>query len=796
MFVRDLRLASRMWWNNRGVATVATLTIALAVGASVAVFSVVHAVLLEPLPMAGQDRLVKLWKEDVQRDFDDIPVLYPEYEQWRDHNQVFDGIAAIIAEGTWPLTFRDGGEPSMIEATHVSPGFFEMLGVGGGGGRLFLPEDGTPESPRVALLSHDAWQRRFGGDPDVLGRSVEIHNRETTIVGVVAAGFDYPEGVELYLPVRGENWLELDAIGRLKEGMTLEQAHEDISLISERHASDKWEYLKSQTVVARPLVETIVGEVSTALWVMLGTVGFLLAIACANVANLLLVKAGGRRQQLSIRAALGASRQQLVRQLSIENLLLALAGGGLGVLVAWGSLKLLPILNPGAVPRSAEIGIDPAVLGFALLVILATAAAFGLVPAMKASSVRLASSIQGGGRGSSQGASDHRMMGRLVVVEVGLALVLLIGAGLLARSFARLQQLEPGFDAESLLSVKMALLGQDYRGTLRLDFYDRLVPEIEALPEVAAATPVLTRPFAMHKGYDMGFVLEGQSPDEVEANPWVNYEAVAPNYFEAMGIALLRGRGITAQDDQDAPPVTVVNEAMAERFWPGQEAIGKRLRPAAPDAPWVTVVGVSANVRYRDLTRVRPGIHIPFRQSIFMPQYLMIRANGDPASAVAPVRRRIREMEPNVPLDDMETISSLMSERLSTPRFNTLLLAALAGMALLIAVIGIYGVMGSLVAFRGREFGVRITFGARPRDILSNVLVRGLVLAGAGVALGLAGALILTRVLGSLLFEVSTVDLATFASVSVLLLAAALLAAYVPARRATRVDPVVVLREE
>ncbi|HEV3471346.1 MAG TPA: ABC transporter permease [Pyrinomonadaceae bacterium] len=808
MFVdvwQDLRYGVRTLLKNPGFTAVAVVALALGIGANTAIFSVVNAVLLRPLPYRDPDRLVMVWEDNTKGGYPRNTPAAANFLDWREQSRVFEGMAAI-ANQSFALT--GAGEPERIDGRRVSASLFPLLGVEPLLGRVFLPEEDQPGAGRAVILSHGLWQRRFGSDPNITGKALTLNGESHTVVGVMPAHFRFPAREdELWVPIaftneqaanRGTHYLQV--VARLRPGVTVEQAQAEMSAIAARLQE---QYPSQNTGVGAavvPLHEQLVGDIRPALLILLGAVGFVLLVACANVANLLLARAAARHKEIAVRVALGASRMRLIRQFLTESLLLAAVGGLAGLLLSLWGVNLLRAFIPESISQVGAVSIDAKVLGFTLLVSLLTGLIFGLAPATQASNFNLNETLKEGGRDSSAGSRGNRIRAVLVVAEVAVSLVLLIGAGLLINSFLRLRSVDPGFRADNLLTMRIVLPELKYPDQARrAAFYAEALRRIEALPGVESAAVTNWIPL-VRQGDSNSFTVEGQPDPGPGRSPSVATRVVSPRYFDTMGIQLLRGRQFGEQDRADSPPVVIVSEAMARRSWPGADPVGKRMKMGGynSDAPWMEVVGVVKDVRQFELTaEPRPQIYLHYEQpAFFRPSNLVVRTGADPLGLAATVRKTVWEIDKDQPVSNISTMEDVLSESISRQRFSMLLLGIFAGVALVLAAVGIYGVMSYSVAQRTHEIGIRMALGAQAADVLKLTVGQGLRLVLVGVAIGLAAAFALTRLMESLLYGVSATDPATLVTISLVLITVALLASYVPARRATKVDPLTALRYE
>lgn len=806
--LQDLRYGIRVILSSPGVSVVAVLALALGVGANTAIFSVVNAVLLRPLPYPHPEQLVSLYGTDYKRGNARDSESFLDYRDLRDQNHVFSNLAAF--SGANGIITGNGQEPEQLDAASVTANIFATLGVNPALGRTFTPAEEEPKSNPVAVISHSLWQRRFGSDPSIIGREITLDSSGVTVVGVMPAGFTSLPGLikaDIYLPIYVNQELYeqraaryLVVIGRLKEGVTLSQAQAELSTIVGRLEQLYPEMDTGRGVRLIKLSDDLVAHVRPTLLMMLGAVGFVLLIACANVANLLLGRATRRARELAIRTALGASRWRLVRQLLTESVLLSLIGGGLGLLLTLWCVDLLIAAIPAELPRMSEISIDRRVLFFTLALSVATGFVFGLVPALSASRSNLNEMLKEGGRSATEGGRRHLMRSALVVTEIALSLLLLIGAGLFLKSFAQLTRIDPGFRPDRVLTASVSLPEGKYdEDAGQAEFFQRALERISALPGVDRAGAIFPLPLG-GDDVDGSFAVEGRPGPSRGESPIAEFFIASPGYFQTMGIPLRGGRVLSETDNAVAPKVLVINETLARRFFPAENPIGKRLTIATIKARQVSceIIGVVGDVRERQLDLPpQPQYYVSYLQFPMSGMSLVARAaSGDPTNLVSSLRAGVRSVDSDQPIAEVKTMNQLMAEAVARQRFSALLLSLFSLIALVLAAVGTFSVMSFSVAQRTHEIGIRMALGAQVRDVLRMIVGQGLILASIGIAVGVLGAVALTRVLADLLFNVSATDPLIFIGVSALLFVVSLVACYLPARRAARVDPTIALRYE
>lgn len=806
------RHALRQLLRRPGFAVVAVATLALGIGANTAIFSVVNTVLLRPLPYAQPERVVAVWNSFDGRE--DYSLSAPELIDYRREIRSFEHLAAYeVTEAN----LTGDGPPERLSIALVTANLFSALGVDAAVGRTFVADEDVPGRDDVVVLGHGLWQRRFGGDPSVVGRTMRLDGRSRRVVGVMPSTFRLPHDFEaenatqLWVPLAldlddlgGRGYHGLDAVARLRPGASLAEANAELRVVAQRWVDEGITDIEDFTTFAVPVEEEVVGEVRPALLVLFGAVGFILLIACANVANLLLVRGDERQKEIAVRAALGSGRRRIIGQLLAESILLAVLGGALGLILGYLGMEALVALDPPSIPRTSELGLDARVLAFTAVASLLTALLFGMVPALQASRPNLTLPLKEGAGGGTVNRRRQHFRRGLVIGEVALSVVLVVGAGLMIRSFWELRQIELGFRPESVLTMQLTLPAADYSETAGVTaFYRQLTERVDALPGVASAGAAALLPL-LHTVGDWGIDIEGrvEEPDE----NLVGYpQIVTPGYFETMGVRRVGGRFLAETDRADAVPVAVISRTMAETYWPGETAIGKRFRISREenDGPWFTVAGVAGDVRRNAVAdEPLPTMYFPHAQfalavgSTTAAMTLVLETASDPLAMVDAVREVVRSMDPILPISGVRSMEQVVNAALAEPRFIMLLLAIFAGVALTLGAIGIYGVVGYAVNRRTHEIGIRMALGAASGDVRRLVVGQGAMLAAIGVVLGSALALATTRALTGLLYGVSPADPATYVAVALLLGLVAVFASYVPARRATKIDPMRALRTE
>jgi len=797
--LQDLRYSCRLMLKKPGFTLVVVIALSLGIGANTAIFSVVNAVLLRPLPYRKPDRLVRVWEKDErssQPGSDQSSVSPANFIDWRNQSQTLAEMAAF-GVGSVALAGRD--EPEQVSASNASATLFPLLGVEPMLGRIFIPEEEQPGHNTVVLIGHSLWQRRFGSDANLVGQTLMLDNRTFTVVGIMPPGFEFPKDTELWTPLafnagqeatRGAHFLEV--IARIKPSVMLPQVRAEMDTIARQL---QLQYPATNTgfgVTVIKLLDQEVGNIRPALFVLLGAVGFVLLIACANVANLLLARATTRQHEIAVRLALGANRLRIIRQLLTESVLLAVLGGSLGLLLSmWGTSALLK-LGPSNIPRLNEVRLDARMLAFTLAISVLTGVIFGLVPAFQSSKPDVNEALKEGGRKSTGGIKQNRMRRLLIVSEIALAMVVLVGAGLMIKGFLRLLEVDSGLNPKNVLAMKVKLhSGYDPQRTRA--FYRQLIERIEAIPgvEVAGATTML--PLAGDNRI-YGFRKEGESPETLAEK--ANFRAVTTNYFHAIGISLVRGREFTETDTDGKPLALMINESMARRFWPDEDPLGKRVTIRNGPLPH-EIVGVVKDVKHFGLDKTtEPEMYVPHAQFPAGAMAVVVHTTTDPLRLVSAIQNQVPALDKNQPITSIKTMEQIIADSLSPQRFTMLLLSFFAGIALILVVVGIYGVMACTVSQRTREIGIRMSLGAQASDVFRMIMRQALVLTLIGIGLGLAAALAVTRVMSSLLYGVNANDATTFIGISLILVMVALAASYLPARNGAKVDPMVAMRHE
>lgn len=801
--LQDIRLGLRILARNRAVTALSSIALALGIGGSTLIFSVVYAVLLKPLPVDDPDRLVWIWANRPGRDLAYAFTAYSTYAEWKAGTPSFESMSAYAPHST---TLLIGNDPERVDVLRVNATFFPMLGINPVVGRNFLTEEDQPGAPRVAILSYGLWERRFGRDTSVIGSSINLDGRSVAVTGVLPRGFAFGAVVsslpnrtaDIYVPIAhstargtpGNPSPSVGAYARLKPGVPLERAQAEIDAVSQR-LETAYADMKGFGAQVWRMRDFAVRDVRLSLLVLLGAVGLVLLIACANVANLLLVRASVRQREIALRTALGAGRWLILRQLLTESVLLSICGGAAGLLLAAAGARLLALHGPERIPFLREVSLDGRVFAFAILISLLTGILFGIAPAFAAFRTHLSQALKNGSIAAGESRSRNRFRGALVVIEVAIAMLLTIGATLTMRTLLRLQATNPGFDADGVLTASVSLPVTKYaKPEQRFDFYGRVLDRVNAMPGVQTASMVSLIPFG---GSNTGrnFLIEGQPPPRPEDTPVFWRRIIDPHYFGVMRIPLIRGREFSSQD-AGTPRVAIINETMARRYWPDTDPLGKRF---GSGPYWLTVVGIVGDVKFTSLTKAaEPEFYEPYRQASLPDMILTVRTLSDPQRLAPALREAVLEIDPTQPISRIIPMAQYVSDAVGTPRLSALLLAAFGTTALLLAAVGIYGVISFSVMQRTREIGVRIALGAAGRNVMWAVVGQAVVLASVGIAVGISSALALNSIMQRMLFDITATEPSAYLAVSALLMAIAALAAYVPAQRATRIDPSVALR--
>jgi predicted permease len=796
---QDLKYTFRMLWKEKAFAAIAIITLALGIGANTAIFSVINAVLFRPLPYREPARLVTVLHEGSN------PVAPANFLDWRAQNHVFESMAAAQI---WEPTLTGKDQPEQLHALQMTADMFSVLGVNAIAGRTFNTGEDQPGNEHVVVLSHRFWQRRFNADKNIIGQRLTLNGEGYTIIGVMPEDFQFAP----FWATRAEIWTPLNlasrindrrgqslrVFARLKPGVTHEQAQSEMDAINNRLAADYPKENKGLVTSVDSLHEKVVGKSRTALLILFGAVGFVLLIACANVANLMMARATARRKEIAVRAALGASRSRIARQLLTESVMLSLVGGVLGLLLAMWGIEALKMLGPANLPRLNNIGLDYYVLGFTLGLSVLTGMLFGLAPVFQTRRVDLNETLKEGGRRASDGGSRASVRRLLVISEMGLALMLLISGGLMIRSFLRLLYIEPGFNPRQVLTMTVSLAGSEHSTEAkRAAFFNELMGRVESIPGVQSASAINHLPLGGDI-WNLGFTIEGRPAPQPGESQSAVYRIVRPRYFQTMGVTLIKGRDFTERDNDAAPGVVIINEAFARRYFQGEEPLGKRINVSNDSRNPREIVGVIMDAKQSDLTLApRPETYLPHMQAASPRSLtLVIRSSSDMGALAQAVQQEVWTIDKNLPVSEIRTMEDVVAESIGQQRFNMILLSLFACVALVLAAVGVYGVMSYSVTQRTHEIGIRMALGASARDVLRMVVKQGMTLALLGVGLGLIGAFALTRLMSGLLFDISPTDSLTFTVIPIVLTGVALVACYIPARRATRVDPMIVLRYE
>lgn len=805
--VQDLTYAAKALRGNPTYSIAAVATLGIALAATTTMFSVVTAVVLRPLPVRAQESVVVVWAKHLRRDFPHVPFSHREFRLARERSRTLGRVAALDYFGSSSAMMNEGDAAVPVQATRVTGDFFGVLGVVPALGRALQAGDDVQGATPVIVISYGLWQRSFGGDAGVLGQSVRLLGTHMSIVGVMPRGFDYPRDAEVWVPllplypggVDDEPNVELDIIGRLASGVKVEQVSRELHAVLSQENSEQAEIFREYALVTHTLPDLIFGRVRNILLALMAAVMLLLLLACTNVASLLLVRSMDRQRELAIRVALGASQARIASHLIAESVLLAIAGGVLGLLTTMGILRTIVALAPPDVPRIDEVSVDGLVLAFTAGVLVAVTVGVSLAPGIQVARLSFATILPINALRAS--GTRRRLLRRVLVAgQVAVASVVLVGTGLVTRSLINLLRVDLGFQAEQLAVVRLINpfrlfeVPERYFGSL-----DQVSERLKGTPGIVSASPALMEPLAGEGGFDVVASLPGQDEQEAAVNPYLNFEAVGPNYFATIGAPIRRGRGFSAGDAPGGLPVIVVNEATARALWPGRDPIGKRLGlpfPGVKNTLW-TVIGVVTDSRYRNLAAVQPSLYVSLTQfHLFPASYLLVRTVSDPVNLLPTLRRLVSEIDPEISVLSVTTVTHVLERPLSVPRFSVALFGSFAAIAVVLALTGIYGVMASYVRQHNREMGIRLALGAQVRDVRSLVLREGIVLAAVGTTVGIASALVAGRSLRALLYGISSTDWVTLAGTAIVMLMIALCASYIPARRATRADPIIALRSE
>ena len=814
---QDIRYGARLLLKSPGFTLIAVLTLALGIGANTAIFSVVNFVLLRPLPYANSDQLVMIWERNLKKGWSESPTSSANFVDFRTSARNLEVAAFTDTNGNFNLT--GGDQPERVAGLRVSANLFPLLGVNPGRGRLFLPQEDQPGSGHVLILSYGLWQRTFAANGNLINQTIQLNSQSYTVVGIMPPDFKFPPAfsamvgsseesvtnADLWVPLTTDDIplvrdrRDLKMMGRLKPGVTAAQAQADLNAIASRLDREFPDVNGGIETHVIPLREQVTGDIRLALFVLMAAVALVLLIACANVANLLLAKATGRQKEIAIRTALGATRLRILRQLLTESVLLGLLGGLLGLLFAVIGAKTLIAFVTTNIPKLKDFTFDATVLLFTLLIALVTSLFFGLAPAIDASKPNLNEALKEGGRSSSGSASRQRLRDFLVIAEVALAVILVTASGLMFRSFLRLQGVNPGFNPKNLITLEVELPDAKYHAAQQQqNFQQQLLQRLTTIPGVQSAAAVDNVPFGVN-AFNTSFMIEGRPVPAVTERPRAFYRVISPNYFRAMGIPFHRGNEFTDRDSGEMPGVAIINETAARKYWPGEDPIGRKIKRGRPESknPWVTIVGIAGSASQLSLREEsQPEIYVPYLQNTTPNFSLVVRTTSDPKTITGAIRKEVWTADKDLPVSNMKLMDELISNSTAQPRFYVILLTVFAALALILAAVGVYGVMAYSVTLRTRDIGIRMALGAQPMDIFKHVIGHALMLASIGLVIGLILAGTSTLVMKSLLFGISTADPLTLIVTALILLAVALLASYLPARKATKVDPMVALRYE
>ncbi len=814
---QDIRYGARLLLKSPGFTLIAVLTLALGIGANTAIFSVVNFVLLRPLPYANSDQLVMIWERNLKKGWSESPTSSANFVDFRTSARNLEVAAFTDTNGNFNLT--GGDQPERVAGLRVSANLFPLLGVNPGRGRLFLPQEDQPGAGHVLILSYGLWQRTFAANANLINQTIQLNSQSYTVVGIMPPDFKFPpafsavvgsseesvSNADLWVPLTTDDIplvrdrRDLKMMGRLKPGVTVAQAQADLNAIASRLDREFPDVNGGIETHVIPLREQVTGDISLALFVLMTAVALVLLIACANVANLLLAKATGRQKEIAIRTALGATRLRILRQLLTESVLLGLLGGLLGLLFAVIGAETLIAFVTTNIPKLKDFTFDATVLLFTLLIALVTSLFFGLAPAIDASKPNLNEALKEGGRSSSGSASRQRLRDFLVITEVALAVILVTASGLMFRSFLRLQGVNPGFNPKNLITLEVELPDAKYHAAQQQqNFQQQLLQRLTTIPGVQSAATVDNVPFGVN-AFNTSFMIEGRPVPAVTERPRAFYRVISPNYFRTMGIPFRRGNEFTDRDSAEMPGVAIINETAARKYWPGEDPIGRKIKRGRPESknPWVTIVGIAGSASQLSLREEsQPEIYVPFLQNTTLNFSLVVRTASDPKTITGAIRKEVWATDKDLPVSNMKLMDELISNSTAQPRFYVILLTVFAALALILAAVGVYGVMAYSVTLRTRDIGIRMAVGAQPMDIFKHVIGHALMLASIGLVIGLVLAGTSTLVMKSLLFGISTADPLTLIVTALILLAVALLASYLPARKATKVDPMVALRYE